>query len=218
MSHNVEADFAASELARMFAADPTLCYDPASLPSGLSATASYEPSSSPWPKADGLVSCLEAGAGGSQRDVAIEYKRPNEGLHGLLTAIGQAHGYVLKGYSGAAIVIPKIYTSHSAPGAYVRDVLDTVSGTNAVGVFCYSPPDTTSSTPFAGRIDCVRPLRVITSAKPVSLSVGSTKTQWVHMREGSTTRDGFFRFLQTIASPEVVYEWRAERPAIVVGV
>lgn len=194
--HNAEADFAASELARMFVGDTTLCYGPAGFAAGLSATASYEPSASPWPKADGLVSILEASSQ-RQMDVALEYKREQEGIHGLLTAIGQAQGYVHKGYNGAAIVVPNRYSSHDTPAAYVKDVLDKISSAQSIGVFGYEAPDTSSPTPFAGRIHCVRPLQLSASASPVGAAAGRPRTQWVHMREGSTTRDAFFRFLQT---------------------
>ena len=218
-SHDSEADFAASELARMFAADPRLCYDSTLAPASLNTTATYEPSSSGWPKADGLISLLES-IGGVQRDIALEYKRPQEGLHGLLTAIGQAHGYLHKGYSGAAIVIPSTYSSHSSPAEYVREVLDKISGSKAIGVFRYEPPDTTSVTPFKGRLHCVRPLimgAAATAGSGVLSTHGGSKTQWVHMREGSTTRDAFFRFLQMakllsadapIATPNIPIELR----------
>jgi len=194
--HNAEADFAASELARMFAADPRICYAEATCPSALSANASYEPSSSPWPKADALVSLLEAGTR-RQRDIAVEYKRQQEGLHGLLTAIGQAHSYLHKGYSGAAIVLPSSYSGYSNPGEYVRDVLDQVSGNKATGVFRFETPDLSSPTPYAGRIHPVRLLELVTTGAPVRAVSSRPRTQWVHMREGSTTRDAFFRFLQT---------------------
>ena len=193
--HNAEADFAASEVARMLVADPSLCFDVATRPVTLSASASYEPSSAGWPKADGLISVLEGGAS-VQRAIALEYKRTQEGIHGLLTAIGQAHGYLHKGYSGAAIVIPARYTSHGAPAEYVRDVLDEISESRSIGVFSYEAPDTTSPIPFAGRIRCVRPLIFANGGVRLRATNQGPKTQWVHMREGSTTRDAFFRFLQ----------------------
>lgn len=196
MSHNSEADFASSELARMFVATPSLCYSAASVPATLNATASYEPSSTGWPKADGLVSLLES-IGGVQRDIAIEYKRPQEGIHGLLTAIGQAHGYIHKGYSASAIVIPSSYPTHPTPADYVKEVLDRVSTNPSIGVFRYDSPDTGSATPFAGKLHCVRPFILAMGGGTRAISGHGAKTQWVHMREGSTTRDGFFRFLQT---------------------
>lgn len=194
--HNTEADFAASEVARMLVQDPGLCYEAVGRPASISASASYEPSSAGWPKADGLISVLPAGAT-DQYSIALEYKRPQEGIHGLLTAIGQAHGYLHKGYSGATIVIPARYNSHSAPAEYVRAVLDEISGSRSIGVFSYEAPDTTSATPFAGRIRCVRPFTFAAGAARVQPASRGPKTQWVHMREGSTTRDAFFRFLQT---------------------
>ncbi len=69
-THNSGADFAASELARMLVADPTICNHP----ERLSASASYEPPSSPWPKADGLVSVVNPSRS-EQRDIALEFKR-----------------------------------------------------------------------------------------------------------------------------------------------
>lgn len=217
--HNAEADFAASEVARMLVADPGLCYETVGRPATISASASYEPSSAGWPKADGLISVLPAGST-TQCAIALEYKRPQEGIHGLLTAIGQAHGYLHKGYSGAAIVIPARYTSHDTPAAYVRDVLNEISESRSIGVFSYQPPDTTSATPFAGRIECVRPLIFATGGVRLQPASQGPKTQWVHMREGSTTRDAFFRFLQTAKRLSADRDARppALRPEIVAAV
>lgn len=194
-SHNSEADFAGSELARMFVADPTLCYDSATMPAGISASATAEATTSPWPHADGLISLLETG--NTRRGIALEYKRPNEGVHGLLTGMGQVSSYLHKGYNGAVLVVPRTYSTHSTPGPYVTAVLNQFQGNEAVGVFHYDAPDTTSATPFAGRLHCVRPLRLLTTVTPSAAVSSGTKTQWAHIREGSTTRDAYLRFLQT---------------------
>ena len=180
----------------MLSAAPDLCYAPATVPAGVSTNASYEASSAGWPRADGVVSILEAGRSATQRDIALEYKRRQEGVHGLLTAIGQAHAYLHKGYNGAAIVVPGSYPTLGAPGTYVRDVLDGFSQTAAIGVFEYDDPDPSSATPFAGRLHCVRHLELITVVSAARPSLARPKTQWMHMREGSTIRDAFFRFLQ----------------------
>lgn len=194
-SHNIGADFAASELARMLAADPALCYQTGTAPVSISGNASYEPSTSRWPKADGVVSVVEPG-GTVRREIAVEFKRQQEGIHGLLTAIGQAHGYIHKGYSGAAIVVPRSYNTLAAPAEYVAEVLDQISGSRAIGVFQYESPDQSSATPFAGRVQCIRTFALIANAATAQPASTGPKTQWVHMREGSTTRDAFFRFLQ----------------------
>jgi hypothetical protein len=120
-NHHTEADFAASELARLFADDPSLCYAAGTAPAALSTTASYEASSSGWPLADGVVGLVEPG--GAQKFIAVEYKRVQEGVHGLLTAIGQAQAYRHKGYNGAAIVVPREYRTHARPAEYVAEVL-----------------------------------------------------------------------------------------------
>lgn len=195
-NHNSEADFAASELARLFVDSPSLCFPPSRVPRSLSATASYEASTSPWPKADGVVSVLESGDQ-KQHDIAIEYKRQQEGIHGLLTAIGQAQAYLHKGYSGAVLVVPSAYPSLNQPGPYVRNVLENACAAKAIGVFRYDPPDSASPTPFANRLFCERMLEVSGQAVRISQPASRPRTQWVHMREGSTTRDAFFRFLQT---------------------
>lgn len=212
--HNAEADFAAAELARMFTADPSLCYEATMAPGSVSATASYEPSASPWPKADGLVSLLEGGSQ-VQRDVAIEYKRIQEGVHGLLTAIGQSQGYLHKGYNGAAIVVPSRYSSLEEPGRYIAEVLERASGVRPVGVFTYQEPDSTSASPFSNRLQCVRPVRLGGEPSHLGANASRPRTQWVHMREGSTTRDGFFRFLQ--AAKKLSADENAADPDIPAG-
>lgn len=195
-AHDAEAEFAASELARMFLADPKLCYA-AQNPPTISTSATYEPSGTRWPKADGVVLVVESGATSKHRGVAVEYKRTTEGVHGLLTGLGQAEAYVHKGYDGAVLVVPRSYPSLAKPGDYLADVLKTVANHAAIGVVHYDSPDLTSATPFAKRLHFSRKL-TLTATTQTSIAGGSVPhTQWVHMREGSTTRDALFRFLQT---------------------
>lgn len=195
MTHNMEADFAASELAWMFSATPAECFNGTRIPLDPSASASYEPSTSPWPKADGMVSVFEPSTNES-KSIALEYKRPNEGIHGLLTAMGQAYAYLHKGYHGVAIVVPREYPTHGQPGAFLRSALDYIDGSTAIGVFDYESPDVSRAAPFRGRLRCVRPFSLETPRNVAPIST-TPRTQWVHMREGSTTRDGFFRFIET---------------------
>lgn len=200
-AHNEEADFAASQLAIMFAADPALCFSgvPAATRPAFSACAAYEPSSAAWPLADGVISLVPTGRGrGHQVNVALEYKRESEGIHGLLTAIGQTMAYVHKGYNGAVIVIPRSYSTLANPANHVVGVLDANRIGPEVGVFDYEPPDKTSAYPFHGKIRCIRPLTA-TALRPagVSAPVGRPTTQWAHLREGSTTRDAICGYLQS---------------------
>jgi len=102
-AHNSEADFAGSELARLIAATPSLCYSPDNTPANVSAAASYEPSTSPWPKADGLVSLLEPG-GSHEWQIALEYKRQQEGVPGL--TLLRNYGFVSPQRHRLAVGIP----------------------------------------------------------------------------------------------------------------
>ena len=193
-AHHIEADFAASQVARMFEADPSLCFASKQMPPRFSASAAYESSGSRWPLVDGVVS-LRLTGGSGQRDVALEYKRENEGVHGLLTGIGQTLAYLHKGYSGAVLVVPRSYASLSEPACRVHEILEKNKVGAAIGVFDYLPPDTSSAMPFEGRMNCVRPM-TIGSQPSTGAASRRRRTQWVHIREGSTTRDAYFRFLQ----------------------
>jgi len=64
---------------------------------------SYEPSTSPWPKADGLVSLLEPG-GSHEWQIALEYKRQQEGVHGL--TLLRNYGFVSPQRHRLAVGIP----------------------------------------------------------------------------------------------------------------
>ncbi|SLN41710.1 hypothetical protein PSJ8397_02101 [Pseudooctadecabacter jejudonensis] len=182
----------------MFDADPSLCF--ADVPSGsrpnFSAFATQEPSRTNWPLADGVIS-LPRTVGGDQDDVALEYKRVAEGTHGLLTAVGQSLAYIDKGYNGAVIVIPRSYSSHGHPAEHVVSILDSNEIDGRVGVFDYEDPDKSSPYPFRGRIRCIRPITVAPSAIGKRPSASKPSTQWVHLREGSTTRDVIYCYLKS---------------------
>ena len=129
----------------------------------------------------------------------MEFKRPNEGLHGVLTAMGQSHAYLRKGYVGAVMVIPDAYAGFSDTGNYVRDVLDLTSRSPAIGVFTYSRPDMSKVSPFANKLTLHRPFQIDAAAPVVSARPPSrTETQWAHVREGSTDPDAFFKYLQAV--------------------
>ena len=142
---------------------------------------------------------VAAGAGSLEYSIALEFKRPNEGLHGVLTAIGQSHAYLRKGYAGSVIVIPSSYAGFGDPGPYVKDVLDLTSKSEAIGVFTYSRPDMSKVSPFAGKLHIHRTLK-IDAAAPIVAAIphARTETQWAHVREGSTDPDAFFKYLQAV--------------------
>jgi len=196
MSHDLEASYAAAEVAAEWLRHPEHCFEQIPQKNQLSAYAAREGRNS-WPHADGVI---ELGvAGGTSYSVALEFKRPNEGIHGVLTAIGQAHAYLRKGYAGSVIVIPEEYSGLLSSGEYVRDVLNLTSKSPAIGVYGYQSPDMAKPSPFAGKLQLGRGLKVDAVppiAAPVQLA--RTETQWAHVREGSTDPDALFKYLQAI--------------------
>lgn len=149
-----------------------------------------------WPIPDGRIS---AEITAHKFEVAIELKRTNEGLHGVLTAIGQAQAYLYKGYSGSAIIIPNCYDSFASPGGYVKNVIDATRSDLPIGVFTYAHPDTTNSSPFLNKLICVRPIG-LSNASMIGtgnfLVNQKSTTQWAHLREGSTEAFAFYKYLQ----------------------
>lgn len=198
MSHDLEASYAAAEVASDLLRAPQNCFDEVPAAHLLSAYAARE-GKNLWPHADGVIEIGVTGPAPKKYSIAVEFKRPNEGVHGVLTAIGQAHAYLRKGYAGAIIVIPETYSGLAASGAYVRDVLDLTSQTQAIGVYSYRPPDMAKPSPFEGRLILGRALK-IDAAPPIAAPVApsATETQWAHVREGSSDPDAFFKYLQAV--------------------
>lgn len=195
MNHHLEAAWASSELARRIITEPDLCFS--AITTRLNAFAGRDGNKT-WPFADGVID-IELLGGGGRHLVAVEYKRPNEGTHGVLTAIGQSHAYLKKGYSASVMILPETYPSLNDVGAYVSDVIDTTSKRPDIGICTYKPPDPSSPTPFKNKLK-VHKNFFVDAAAPVSRSMPISKieTQWAHVREGSTEPDAFFRYLSAL--------------------
>lgn len=194
MSHDIHAAWASAEVARILKENPSLCFKKPPDPNDLTVFASRQGRTS-WPVADGVIRVERAP---DTYGVAVEFKRANEGLHGILTALGQAFAYIHLGFSSSIIVIPNKYETHNSPGEYLSDVLSTVCGNANVGVFTYEDPDPSETSPFFGKIECRRPITLDSS--PIVSGVKRqdvSETQWAHLREGSSTPSAFFRYLQT---------------------
>ena len=194
MSHDLYADWAASEISNYFNICPQACFADPPIPNGLSVY-STRVGKREWPVPDGIIK-LEVEQ--NSYVVALEFKRQNEGIHGILTAIGQAHAYVHQGYSGSLIIVPNSYQTHESPGDYVTDVLEKTSESQPIGVFVYEEPDTNKATPFRDKITCKRSIAVDTtsSLSPQTKNRKKVETQWMHLREGSFTPDACFKYLQ----------------------
>ncbi len=199
MSHDIEAAYAATEIVSNLLSTPAACFSTPPLPGSLSGYAAREGRHT-WPHADGVVELVVATSpSATYYSIGVEFKRNNEGLHGVLTAIGQSHAYLRKGYAGAIIVIPNRYAGFGDPGPYVREVLDMTSQSEAIGVYTYSKPDLSAVSPFAGKLQMHRALKIDVAPRIVApLPLSRTETQWAHIREGSTDPDAFFKYLQAV--------------------
>ncbi|RDI05348.1 hypothetical protein [Flavobacterium sp. AG291] len=194
MSHDLYASWATAEISRMIRDTPQFMFDNIEV-NNFDVFANRE-SGRIWPIPDGRLS---AEINPSKFEVAIELKRTNEGLHGVLTAIGQAQAYIHKGYSGAAIIVPNSYDSFPDPGTYISNVLHNTSGNLPIGVFTYDSPDTTNSSPFLNKVRCIRPINLSLESRigrENFLSRQRSVTQWAHLREGSTEAYAFYKYLQ----------------------
>lgn len=195
MSHDLYATWATTEIVRNIKDNPSLLFESGIDTSTLTAFANRE-SGRLWPIPDGRIT---TNISSRDFDTAIELKRTNEGLHGVLTAIGQSHAYLHKGYNSSIIIIPESYISHSSPGEYIRQVIDQTSANLPVGVFSYKAPDLTLTSPFHNKITCHRPVNFNINSPIIAESrlTAATNTQWAHLREGSSEAHAFFKYLQT---------------------
>lgn len=199
MSHNTEATYASSEVAEMIMLNQATFFENMGTAGSWSACAMRE-GGHQWPLADGII--LAENTTHDDIKIAFEYKRINEGLHGILTALGQSLAYLEKGYDASVMVIPESYSSYSAPGTYIARVIKETAPNIPISIYTYEPPDLSAFRPFQGKLHCVREISLskclnVRTAMSVS-TMGSVSTLWAHMREGMSHPDAFFRFCQAV--------------------
>lgn len=197
MSHDIEAAWVSAEIAANFRSDPRLWFSSPLGQGGFSVYASSEPRRL-WPISDGLINIEIPNR--EMYNVAVEYKTENEGLHGILTGLGQAHAYLHKGFNGAVVAIPERYESHDTPGGHLVSIIEETAPRMPIGVFTYEEFDPSAISPFHGKLSCLRNLDLDLR----SVRIGSTEqvtpritTQWGHVREGSTEPHAFYCYLKT---------------------
>ena len=196
MSHDAEADWASAELARLISDNPSFCFSSDTSNIEISSFAGRE-GRTDWPHADGVI---EVNNISNQKtyNLAIEYKRPNEGLHGILTAVGQSHAYLQKGYSGSFMVLPKNYNNFDT-GNYVKGLIENTSQSKSIGICLYERPNSNNESPFKDKLEIILPCDIENWKNPKSsFSSVKIKTQWAHMREGSFDPDAFYKYLQAL--------------------
>lgn len=200
MSHDTEAAYASSEIAGLIMANQNSFFDTMGTAGAWSVFAGRE-GSRVWPLADGVLSA--SNPTNPDVKIAFEYKRPEEGVHGILTALGQSFAYLEKGYSASIMVIPKRYSSHSAPGAHVKRIIDATAPDIPISIYTYDAPDLSAARPFSGKITCERDIqlprcRTIATTGAGTSTSGSVSTLWAHMREGMSHPDAFYRYCQSV--------------------
>ena len=201
MSHDSEAAFASGEIADIIQRKSTSFFGTLTAGGIWSLSAGRE-GSTEWPLADGLIQAVNSKSTVPDVNIAFEYKRPNEGVHGILTAVGQSLAYIEKGYDASVICIPKSYVSHADPGNHVRKMIETTAPNAPITVYVYDTPNMANTRPFMGKINCIRDVDLSktvvhrkTGAKKLS---GQISTIWAHVREGMSHPDAFFRYCQVV--------------------
>ncbi|MGM0582849.1 MAG: hypothetical protein ACQETL_19390 [Bacteroidota bacterium] len=196
MTHDIEAAWATSEIAHLCKNQSEFFFQQ-KVPANEVSTVAGIDNRTTWPIADGIIQ-YEHPSTDKKYNIAVEYKRKNEGLHGILTALGQAHAYLYKGFSAATIVIPEKYTSHQKPGQHIRDIIELNSPQIPITVLTYSDPDVNNEAPFRNKLECLRSIEIDnytqTKITPIDMKIS---TQWGHMREGSSDSHAFFCYLKT---------------------
>lgn len=199
MSHDTEAAYASSEVADIIMLNQNNFFGNFGTQGAWSVYAGRE-GGHQWPLADGVI--LAENSTHNDIKIAFEYKRPNEGVHGILTALGQSFAYLEKGYDASVMVIPEAYSSHSMPGQHVKRVLEATSPDVPISIYTYKSPNLSATRPFHGKLQCVRDIslpncRTITRTATTT-ATGNVSTLWAHMREGMSHPDAFFRFCQGV--------------------
>lgn len=199
MSHDTEAAYASSEVADIIMVNQNNFFGNFGTQGAWSVYAGRE-GGHQWPLADGVI--LAENSTHNDVKIAFEYKRPNEGVHGILTALGQSFAYLEKGYDASVMVIPEAYSSHSMPGQHVKRVLEATSPDVPISIYTYKTPNLSATRPFHGKLQCVRDIslpncRTITRTTTAA-TTGNVSTLWAHMREGMSHPDAFFRFCQGV--------------------
>lgn len=212
MSHDTEAAYASSEVADIIMTNQNHFFGDYGTRGTWSVHAGRE-GGHQWPLADGVI--LAENATHTPVKIAFEYKRPNEGVHGILTALGQSFAYLEKGYDASVMVIPSSYSSHSSPGQHVKRVLESTAPDVPISIYTYNSPNLSDTRPFHGKLQCVRDIilpecRTVEHTDEAS-TTGSVSTLWAHMREGMSHPDAFFRYCQGV---KIISVTNASNPSV----
>ncbi len=198
MSHDLYASWVTAELSSLLKSNTEIVFKDLGISSPDITSFANRESGRVWPIPDGRVSLDVQNV---KIEIALELKRTNEGLHGVLTAIGQSQAYLKKGYDISVIAVPDSYDTYENPGQYITELLNSVSENSKIVVVTYSPPDDTQTSPFHNKLTIHRAISFDPAATDPhrTREFNSTRasTQWAHLREGSSDAHSFFKYLQT---------------------
>ena len=191
VGHDEEAGYATTQVANKISSDGALCFK-----NPVNTEAYVRHVKRDWPIPDGLI---EVKNSTSIYTVALEYKRPNEGVHGILTAIGQALSYIQSGFAGTVIVVPEAYPTLDNVGKFTKEVLEKTCKNTQIGILTYEKPDLSLVSPFQDLMTVHKPLELdnIQCHNDARGTRESTSTQWAFVREGETTPDTIWKMLKT---------------------
>lgn len=201
MSHDLYASWVTAELSSIFKSDTDILFKDLGVTSQQVTSFANRESGRAWPIPDGRISIS---IDSTEIEVALELKRTNEGLHGVLTATGQSQAYLKKGYDISVIAVPDQYDSYENPGLYLKDLLNSIDPNSNIVVITYSPPDETKPSPFKSKLTIHRNISFdwnsIDSSREREFTSSNASTQWAHLREGSSDAHCFFKYLQIAKS------------------
>ena len=196
-NHNNEAAYASAEIASMMQESQDIFFDGIGVNGAWSLFAGRE-GNSQWPLTDGVISAINPR---KELHIAVEFKRANEGIHGILTALGQSYAYLEKGYHASVMVIPCSYPSHNSPGEHIKRIIEATAPDVPIWIYTYSDPDLSVARPFHGKLTCLRNKTLSacnTIKREAPIVTGRVSTLWAHIREGMSHPDAFYRFCQSV--------------------
>ena len=191
MGHDEEAGYATAQVANTINSGGKLCFK-----NPVQTEAYVKHVKRVWPIPDGLIEVKNSNL---SYNLALEYKRPNEGVHGILTAIGQGLSYIKSGFAGTVIVVPDSYPTLPDVGKFAMDVLEKTCKNPQIGILTYKKPDLSLVSPFQNAMTTHKSLELddIRCNNEISHVSKSTNTQWAFVREGETTIDTIFKMMKT---------------------
>lgn len=196
--HNSEAAYASAEIASIIQSKQDLFFNGLGRKGEWSLFAGRE-GGSQWPLADGVINASNPL---KKVNIAFEYKRSNEGIHGILTALGQSYAYLEKGYDASVMAFPSKYVSHTSPGEHIKRIIESTAPDIPIWLFTYKEPDLSATRPFKDKLECVRDIALSScrkiSRKKVRSSSNRVMTLWAHVREGMSHPDALFRYCQSV--------------------